>query len=82
MRGEREKDIDALMGRYGIGRRLATRVVALLSRNIDVTGTLLAEAGGDGSLEKLLLDSALLTDPQALSEQYAVSYTHLTLPTN
>ncbi|MCD6415973.1 MAG: hypothetical protein J7M08_04685 [Planctomycetes bacterium] len=70
MRGEREKDIDALMGRYGIGRRLATRVVALLSRNIDVTGTLLAEAGGDGSLEKLLLDSALLTDPQALSEQY------------
>ncbi len=56
------------MGAYGIGQRLATRVVALLSKKVDVTGTLLAQAAGDETIERLLLAPELLGDPEALTE--------------
>jgi len=68
MRGEREKNIAVLMARYGIGRRLATRVVALLSHRVDVTDTLLAGAGDDETLEGLLLEPQWLTTPESLTE--------------
>ncbi len=68
MRGERESDPEALMARYGVGRRLATRVVALLSKNLDVTPTILEEAGSDEALAKLLLDRRLLKEPREVTE--------------
>jgi hypothetical protein len=68
MRGERDKDLETLMGRYGIGRRLAVRVVALLSKNVAVSGTLLAAAADDEGAERLLLSPQLLKDPRALDE--------------
>jgi len=68
MRGEREKDCEALMSAYGLGRRLATRVVALLARKVDVTGTLLSEAARDGAAERLLLWPDLLRRPEKLDE--------------
>jgi len=70
MRGEREKDTDALMARYGIGRRLATRVVALQTRRVDVTGTVLDEAGRREALCSLLLDRRLVDSPESLTEGY------------
>jgi hypothetical protein len=73
MRGERETDTDSLMARYGVGRRLATRIVALLSRSIDVSGTLLAEAGAEEPLTRLLLDPELLRDPGVLQEGWVHS---------
>ncbi len=69
MRGEREKNPETLMGRYGIGRRLAVRVVALLSKNVAVSGTLLAAAADDAGAERLLLSPQLLKDPRALTEK-------------
>ncbi len=68
MRGEREKNPETLMGRYGIGRRLAVRVLALLSKNVAVSGTLLAAAADEEGAERLLLSPQLLKDPQALDE--------------
>ena len=41
MRGERTSDRDALINRYGLSRRLAARVGALLSKKVDVSPTLL-----------------------------------------
>ncbi len=70
MRGERDKDLEALMARYGIGRRLATRAVALLSRQVDVTGTILEEAGSREPLARLLLDPDLLEGQEAVTEEY------------
>ncbi len=69
MQGERVTDIDSLMGAFGLGRRAATRVVALLSRKVDVTGTLLAQAGEDASVEQLLLTPEFLKSPDVLSTQ-------------
>jgi len=69
MRGERTTDRDALANRYGLSARLAARVVALLARKTDVTQTLLEMAASDRSLEKVLLDASLLTDPQGFDEQ-------------
>ena len=69
MRGEREKSPETLAGRYGIGRRLAVRVVALLSKSVAVSGTLLAAAAEDESVGRLLLSPKLLQDPQSLSEE-------------
>ena len=69
MRGETEKDPEALMASYGIGRRLATRVVALLSKKVSVTGTLLAEAAANEAVERLLLRPELLTGPAALTQE-------------
>ncbi len=68
MRTERESDPEALMARYGIGRRLATRVVALLSRQVDLTPTLLDEAGSKEAVEKLLLDRRLLESAETIEQ--------------
>jgi len=56
------------MGAYGIGRRLATRVVALLSRRLDVTATLLAAAADEAAVAQLLLAPELLRGEQALTQ--------------
>jgi hypothetical protein len=69
MHGERNNDCDGLMAAYGIGRRLATRIVALLARQVDVTRTLLAEASRDEALERMLLSSGLLKRPWVLTEE-------------
>lgn len=69
MRGERRKDSESLMASYGIGRRLATRVVALLSKKVDVTGTLLAEAAANEAVERLLLRPELLRGPAPVTEE-------------
>ena len=70
MRGERTSDRDALINRYGLSRRLAARVGALLSKKVDVSPTLLEIAAADRALEAVLLDSALLTDPQSLEQEH------------
>ncbi len=70
MRGERERHPEALMARYGIGRRLAARVAALLARNIDVTGTVLASAAEEEAGARLLLSPELLRSAQQVSEQW------------
>lgn len=69
MRGERERDTDALMARHGIGRRLATRVVALLGRQVDVTATVLAAATEDEALARLLLGPRLLRETESVTEE-------------
>ncbi len=68
MRSERSTDTETLASRYGISRRLATRVVALLSRNLDFTPTVLAAAAEDKSLARLLLRPELLNPDEALTE--------------
>lgn len=70
MRGEREKDPQALMAEHGIGRRLATRVAALLSHNLDVTATVLAAAGEDDAAGRLLLSPRLLKEPDRVTESW------------
>ncbi len=70
MRGERETDTDALMARYGIGRRLATRVVALLAGRLDATPIVLDEAGRQNALSRLLLDRRLVSTPESVTQQY------------
>jgi len=70
MRGERTSDRDALINRYGLSRRLAARIVALLSKKVDVSPTLLEVAAADGALEAVLLDSALLTEPQKIEQDH------------
>ncbi|MFW5923492.1 MAG: hypothetical protein ACOCSQ_03800 [Planctomycetota bacterium] len=70
MRGERPKDRSALMNKYGLDARLAARVVALLTKKIDLTPTVLEAAATDGSLRQLLLDRELLTHPEKLSDEW------------
>ncbi len=69
MRGERDKDVDSLIGSFGIGRRLATRVVALRARRLEVTGTLLAEAAESEALAELLLGPRLLEELPAMDQE-------------
>ena len=69
MIGERTSDRGALVNRYGLSQRLAARVVALLSKKVDVSPTLLEMAAGDRAIEAVLLDSTLLTDPQSLDQE-------------
>ena len=69
IKGERETNGDALVASYGIGRRLATRVAALIARRVAVTPTLLAAAAQDPAVEKLLLSTDLLKSPRSFTEQ-------------
>ncbi len=69
MRGERTRNRDVLINRYGISTRLAARVVALLARKADVTQTLLEMAASHSALEEVLLDRSLLADPEGLREE-------------
>ncbi|NLW51727.1 MAG: hypothetical protein GXY85_12935 [Candidatus Brocadiaceae bacterium] len=70
MKGERNTDCDFLMGAYGIGRRLATRVAALLSKRIDATPTLLAAAADEPAVARLLLSPALLGDLEQVAQPW------------
>jgi hypothetical protein len=70
MRGEQTRDREALMGAYGISRRLATRVVALLSKQLSVTPTLLSEAADSEPLEAMLLLPDLLRNAAGVTEDW------------
>jgi len=70
MRGDRSTDPQSLVSRYGIGLRLATRVVALLSRRLQVTGTVLDAASQDAALVRLLLSPELLSAPDGVTEDF------------
>ena len=60
MRGDRTTDRDALVNRYGLSMRMAARVVALLSKRIDVSETLLELAASDpGQVGKIALQTTL-----------------------
>jgi len=66
VQGEREKDREVLIGRYGVSRRLATRVVALLQSRVDFSATLLETATPGSPAEKVLLSPQILREPEAL----------------
>ncbi|MHC5034643.1 MAG: hypothetical protein ACYTFZ_06375, partial [Planctomycetota bacterium] len=68
MRGERAKDFEGLVRAYGIDQRLATRVVALMSKRLDVTGSLLAEAARNEALARVLLWPRLIKAPEAIAQ--------------
>jgi len=70
MQGERNNDCESLMGAYGIGRRLAARVVALLSKRLALTPTLLAVAADEAAVVQLLLSPELLRSDEALTQQW------------
>lgn len=57
------------MAAYGLGLRVAARVVALSARQVDVTATLLAAAAADEAAERVLLSPELLTSPETLTEE-------------
>ena len=69
MRGERTRDRDALINRYGLSARLAARVVALLARSTDITESLLEMVASHPALEELLLDGSLLADPAGWGQE-------------
>jgi len=69
MKGERTTNPESLVARYGIGRRLATRIVALLARKLDVTPTVLEAAAADEALARLLLSRELLAGSAAATEE-------------
>jgi len=68
MLGERETDREALMGRYGISRRLATRVVALLQNRVDISPTVLEMAAPGSAAERMLLSRQILQKPHSIDE--------------
>ncbi len=55
-----------LMESYGLDRRLAVRVLALIAKNIDFTETVLLEAAESPQLAKTLLRPELLTKSKSL----------------
>lgn len=70
MQGERTQDRDALINKYGLTARLASRVVALLSKKIDITRTVLETAADEKSVQNLLLQRQLLTTPDVLTTEW------------
>jgi hypothetical protein len=70
MQGERTRDREALINRYGLSMRMAARAVALMARQVDITGTLLELAASDTALESVLLDSHLLTGTEDVDEEW------------
>jgi hypothetical protein len=64
MQGERTRDRDVLIDRYGVSVRLAARVVALLSKKLDVTSTVLEMAGTSEPVERLLLERRIMRSPE------------------
>lgn len=66
MQGERRVDRGALQDEYGIGRRLAARIVALLARSVEVTPSLLELATPGSPVEALLLRNEWLQTPETL----------------
>ncbi len=70
MRGERTRDRDALIDKYGMSARLAARVLALQSEKIDLSRSILETAVTDPSLQKLLLNRDLLDQPESLTSEW------------
>jgi len=68
MQGEREKNRSSLMQRYGLSRRAATRVVALLQKQLDFTPTLLEMAAEDEGARKLVTSRELMQNPEDMQE--------------
>ncbi len=60
MIGERTSDRDALIQRYDLTARLASRVVALLCKKVDVTAAVLETAAAGPALAAVLLDGLLM----------------------
>jgi len=69
MQGERRANREELIAAYGLSRRLAARVAALLSRKMDVTPTLLEMARPGSALEALLLGGGLVDKAESISEE-------------
>lgn len=68
MQGEREKNRQALMERYGMSWRLATRLVALMGQRIACSRALLELAQPGTAVERLLLDKELVSSPDELDQ--------------
>jgi hypothetical protein len=62
-------DGEELIRTYGVTRRLAVRVGALLAKGLAVTPTILEIAGPGSPLEKLLLHSDLLQSADSISSE-------------
>ena len=70
MIGERIFDRESLVRRFGVSRRLASRVVALLARKVDLTAAVLESAGRQREAEEMLLDAELTpAEGMALSQK-------------
>lgn len=69
MQGERRADGAVIQQEYGVSRRLAARLVALLSRQVDVTPTLIEIAQPGTAAEKLLLHGDWMRDPATLTSE-------------
>ena len=68
MQGEREKNRQVLIERYGLSRRAAGRVLALLQKKVDFTPTILEMATPDTAAEKVLLTRELMKDADGVNE--------------
>lgn len=62
---------DDLIRTYGIGRRLAVRIGALLARRLEVTAILLEISGAGSAMERLLLHPELLEKADRLDTAFA-----------
>jgi hypothetical protein len=62
-------DTDELIDAYGVSRRLAVRIGALLAKGIEVSPTLVEIAGAGSPMEKLLLHRDLLEHAESLSPE-------------
>ncbi len=69
MKGIRISNKNELMDRFALGLRLSMRVKALLTKNIDITETVLSAAAEEKALEKTLLDAYLLSTPDLEEEK-------------
>jgi len=72
MTGVRTFDRDVLVRRYGLSQRVASRVVALLGRQVDATEALLELAASEPALADTLLDRSVLGENGAAVEQGAL----------
>ena len=57
---------DELIREFGLSRRLAVRVGALLGKRVDVSATTIEMAASDSAVEKMLLDRRLLSAAEDL----------------
>jgi hypothetical protein len=62
-------DKDELIDTYGVSRRLAVRIGALLPKGLEVSQTLVEIAGAGSPIEKLLLHRELLEQAETLSSE-------------
>lgn len=62
-------DVDQLIDTYGVSRRLAVRIAALLARGIEVSPTLVEIAGAGSPFEKFLLHKDLFENADRLSKE-------------